>query len=147
MEVQGLKELEKKFRNMEQKVAKKIVRSAVTKALKPTLKRAKSNALSMIGGEEGAKIADALKTKAVNKQQRGYYQKQVCIDPNKSDEFVDVSSEGKRNYIPAAIEYGHVNRDGTETAPIPYMLEAAESTAQQSIEIFKKEIKKGIDSA
>ena len=142
MKVEGLKELENKLKNMEQKVAKKIVRSAVRKAQNAALKEAKANALSMIGGEMGAKIADSLKVKAVNKQRKGSYALQVCVDPAKADEFKDGD-----NFIPAAIEYGHVNRGGTETAPIPYMLNASEATAKQRINILAREIKKGIDSA
>lgn len=147
MKVKGLADLDKKLGNMEKKVAKKIVRSAVRKAQNITKKKAKANAQSMVGGEMGQKIAGALKVKSVNKQKKGSYALQVAIDPTKADEFVHYTKDGKRYYIPTAVEYGHKKVGGGKVAPIGYMREASDATEKQRVNTMISEIKKGVDSA
>jgi HK97 gp10 family phage protein len=146
-EVKGLAKLEKKLAKMEKKVARAIVRKAVRKAQNICLRAAKQSAESMVGGEMGSKIAGALKVKSIKKQKKGSYQLQVCIDPQKAEEFKHKTEEGETYYIPTAIEYGHKNRDGSTTAPIAYMRQASDETAQKRIDIMISEIKKGVDSA
>lgn len=146
MKVKGLKELDKKLGNMEKKVAKKIVRTAVRKAQNITLKEAKGNVLSMVGGEMGKKIASALKVKAVRKQKKGSYSLQVAIDPSKAEEFKYKTKKGITYYIPTAVEYGHKGDSGTVPA-IPFMRKASDSTEKKRINKVISEIKKGVDSA
>ncbi len=146
MKVKGLKELEKKLKRMEKKDAKKAVRKGVREAQKITQKVAKSNSQSMVGGEMGQKISGALKVKPINKQKKGYYALQVGIDPNKSDEFVHITEDGTRYYIPTAIEYGHRKQGGGTVPAIPFMKKASDETEQQRIkkmvQVIKKEVEK-----
>ena len=101
----------------------------------------------MVGGDMGAAISKAFKTKAIYKQKKGSYQLQVAIDPSKAEQFKHTTKDGKIYYIPTAIEYGHKNVGGGTTPPIPYLRDAAEKTAKARIETLYKEISKGLDNA
>lgn len=142
--LEGFENFEKKLKSLEKNVAKKVVRSAVRKAQKTTLQRTKQNASSMVGGEMGQKITDALVVKAIRKQKSGSYSLQVCIDPAKASEFKHITKDGTEYYIPTAIEYGHKKEGGTVPA-IPFMKEASDTTEQIRIDTMKNEIKKGIE--
>lgn len=150
MNITGGRELERKLLNIERKVAKKIVRKAVRVAQKPTLLAAKASAKSMIrprvgeAGELGAMgslIANNLKIISP-KQRRGSYRLSVGIDSKANDIFVDISKTGKRNYIPAAIEYGHGSNK--EQCAIPFMRSADRSTKRAKVGMVTKELRRGI---
>lgn len=145
MKVKGLKELEAKLKRLEKKDAKKAVRKGVRAAQNIAKKEAKKNALSMIGGEMGAKIASALKVKAINKQKKGYYALQVGIDPARAEEFIHVTKSGIRYYIPTAIEYGHRKEGGGTVPAIPAMKKASDDTESKRVNKMIQVIKKEID--
>ena len=132
--------LERKLRNIEAKVAKKVVRRAVRVAQKITLAAAKSNT-GMIGGFTGGEIKQNLKIVAP-KQRRGQFRLQVGISSKANEQFVVISKAGNRNYIPAAIEYGHgSNKEGSA---IPFMRKANDSTERAKVAIVSKELQTGI---
>jgi hypothetical protein len=153
MAIRGGKELERKLLNIERKVAKKVVRKAVRVGQKSTLAAAKTNAKSMIksglGGEGelgtmGSLIANNLKIVSP-KQRKGSYRLSVGIDSKANDIFVDISKAGKRNYIPAAIEFGHGSTK--EACAIPFMRNANAKTEGGKVGIVTKELRRGILAA
>ncbi len=144
--LEGFDNLERKLLKMEKSKAKNIVRKASRVAQRVTLKEAKANAVSMVGGEMGNKISGALQVKAARRQKPGEYRTNVEIDAKRADEFVHNTESGERYFIPTAIEYGHVTTNGGKVPPIPYMRTAAEKTNEARIKVMEKEIKKGIDT-
>ena len=148
LRIEGGKELEQKLLNIERKTAKKVVRKAVREGQKPTLAKAKSNAKTMIKsgsgeglGSMGSLIANNLKIIG-GKQRRGSYRLSVGISSKANDIFVDTTKKGKRNYIPAAIEYGHGSNKNQ--CAIPFMRNANESTEAMQRKIVIDKLRSGI---
>lgn len=146
IQLEGGKELEAKLKTLETKVSRKIVRKAVRAAQKPVITVAKSNALSMVGGNMGGLIAANIILRAVKKQRRGSYGMSLRLK-SKSEgapaEFVHVSKTGRPTYIPAAIEYGHGSNK--EQCARPFMRSAADSTRTKVISILVQQLKAGIE--
>lgn len=138
LELQGDKALEKKLRTLEVKVAKKVVRPAVRKAMKPTLTDAKENARTMIGGALGKLMAASLILRAFRRQRRGSYGVNVRLKSGVS-EFRHKAKDGTEYYVPAAVEYGH-----DSAAAIPAMRNAFEKSKQRAQRILQDEIWAGI---
>jgi hypothetical protein len=103
--LKGGEELDRKLREMEPKIANKLVKSGLKNALSPLKKAAILNALRMVGGEMGGTIAENIVTRAL-KRRKGSYGMGVMIRPD-VPQFVHITKIGVRHYIPAAIEYGH----------------------------------------
>ena len=142
MQSTGFSELEKKLTMMLPATAKKVVRRAVRKGAKPVQKAARENASSMVGGEMGTLLKKHLIVRAFKKQRRRQFGVQVRLRPDVA-EFIDISKEGKRNYIPSAIEFGHVGPGGFVGA-IPFMRNASDTQLANAAAIIKAEIITGI---
>lgn len=142
MTLSGDKALERKLRKLPNTVAKKVVRSAVRKGAKPILAAAKANAAGMVGGQMGSLLRRFLTIRAFRRQRRGSYGVRVDVNEKGDEYFIDVSKSGKRNWIPAAIEYGHDNAPA-----IPFMRSAMDRTKEQAIEVTKRELRNGIEQA
>jgi len=147
MEVRGVKELERKLMTMPSIVAKKVVRKSVRKGAKIIHAETKSTALSMVGGEMGRKIASAIviKTAPRAQQRPGSYSITTQVNPNKSDQFVDVSKSGVRNYIPAAIEYGHIKANGGHVPAIAFARTAFGNKERTARQVIEADICRGIE--
>jgi len=146
IQLEGGKELERKLAALETKVAKKVVRKAVRAAQKPILTAIKANARSMVGGHMGGLIASSVVLRAQKKQRRGSYAMNVRLKSESEGapaEFVHITKEGKRHFIPAAVEFGH--GPGKEQVAIPFGRSAADSTRAETLRILAGELKKGID--
>jgi len=106
VDIRGLKELDRKLRALDRRVKGKLTRSAVKHGAGVIKDQAKSNAISMVGGEMGSLIEKNLQVRAFKKQRRGSYGVAVKL---KSGEigFIWITQDGTREYIPAAIEFGH----------------------------------------
>lgn len=139
--LEGGKELNAKLLKMERKVAKQVVKKAVRAATKPMIAAGRSNARGMIGGTMGALIAKNIKAIVFKFQRSGSWGMQVGMKPD-VPEFEDFTAEGKKNYIPAAIEYGH-----DEAAAIPFIRKAWDATKDLAKSIMARELKKGVESA
>ena len=137
--VKGFDKFDRQLRNLDNKVAKKIVKTATRAAAKNTLTAVKANARSMIGGDMGQLIAKWAKIIVFKHQRRGSWGVQIGMKAG-VPEFVDYSKVGKRNYIPSALEFGHGN-----ARPIPYIRNAWEKTKRQDVIIMGRELKKGIE--
>lgn len=146
IQLEGGKELERKLRGLETKVAKKVVRKAVRVAQKPVQTTIKANARSMVGGHMGGLIASNVVLRAQKKQRRGSYAINVRLKSESEGappDFVHITKAGKRHYIPAAIEFGH--GPGKEQSAIPFGRSAADSTRAETLRILIAELKRGIE--
>ena len=147
MKIDNVKQLETKLKNLEKKVAKKIITKALKESTKIIQRTAKANIMFMLAkakmtikgnlkkGEKqrlkssmAGKMAKALVVRT-GKAKRGIYLVEALYDKKYNDDFVYVSKDGKRSYIPAAIEYGHKlvawgHRTGKKVAPVPVMRNA-----------------------
>ena len=148
----GLRELNKKLDNLEKKTAKKVIKTALRKGSKVIRDEAKKNAVSMVGGQMGNMLKKNIITRAFKRPKRGFY---GLFTGMRADvpEFAEVSKDGRRNYIPAAIEYGHAapgagGKKSIKTVPaIPFMRKAADTKGGQAKQVAVNEIRKGIIAA
>ena len=140
-QITGAKELEAKLKTLPLRLQKKVVRQAVRKAQKPMQVSAKANAQALVGGTMGGLIARSLQVRARRKQKRGSYTINVQFKAG-MDKFIEETKSGKRHFIPAAIEYGHMAGD-TYVPPIPFMREAAESTVNERMRILTEQLRVG----
>ncbi len=139
--LEGADILERKLKALEAKTAKKIVRKAVRAGAKPVLQAAKANAANMVGGTMGRLIKKNIKIRAFRKQRRGSFGVGIQTAPD-VPEFIHINKgDGKRQYIPAAIEYGHDN-----VPAIPFMRKAADEKLKGSAKIIGREIAAGIEA-
>ena len=150
MTITGVKEIEKKFKRLEKKDSRKIVKKEAREAQKSVMLPAvKSNATAMIGGSMGSAIAKKLAVRAMTKMKRGSYGAKVII--KEDEQFVHVSADGVRSYIPNAIEYGHAapnNKGGTKiTKPIPYKRKAFEEKRRALAAKFESGTIRAIEEA
>ena len=149
--VDGAKAVEKSLLNLEIKVGRKIVRTALRNGAKIVHKTAKANALANVGGELGPKIAKSLKVRAMTRMNLSNVGVKVQIDPKANDEFVYVTKDGNRYYIPNAVEFGHAfpGRGGGENPPKdvaadPYMRPAFDTEKDKVARRIENDIKNGI---
>jgi len=138
MTIQGDQELERRLLNLERNTAKKVIRKASRKALKPILSSAKQNAKNMVGGTMGTLLAAGLVLRAFRKQRKGSFGLNIRLKAA-IQEFIHIAKDGTRYYIPAAIEYGH-----DSAAAIPFMRAAFEADKSKTIVIMHNEIWAGI---
>lgn len=138
MTLQGDKELERTLLSLERKVAKKVIRKAGRKAMKPILGSAKQNARTMVGGTMGTLLATGLILRAFRRQRRSSYGLNIRLKAA-IKEFIHIAKDGTRYYIPAAIEYGH-----DSAAAIPFMRAAFEANKGKTFVIMHNEIWHGI---
>lgn len=160
--ITGAKELQRKFKELEAKTAKAIVRKSVRAGGNVILKKAKANARSRVGGNMGKLIAKYLKLQVWRRQPPGAYGMGVVISEAGNDVFVVTSKAGRRNYIPHALEYGHAapggggakskGREGyggggsvKAVAAIPFMRPAFETEKDRAKRVIEQTMWKGIE--
>lgn len=136
MHLDGAARLEQQLVALGKKAAGKVMRPATRAGAKAILPVAKANAQAMIGGEMGGIIADSLTVRVLKSGQRRRNEvgHQVVISQKHEEQLVVISKAGRRNYIPAAIEFGH-----DEAAPIPFMRAAYDSTARKALGVIMKQ--------
>lgn len=141
--IEGGAQLEAKLNALGRDAAKKIGRRAVTTAAGVIRTAARQNARSMVGGEMGSQIAKHIKSFVQKRQKRFYYSRGVDVDPKGQAEgiFVDIAEDGNRNYIPAAIEFGH-----DDAQPIPFLKSAWKANDRRSLSVMMKSLREGIES-
>lgn len=141
-DMRGDKELIKKLSTLPDKIEKKVLRTAVRNVQKIMVPVAKANAASMVGGEMGGLISKNIQVRKARKQKRGCYTINVQLKGG-IERFFEQTESGKRHYIPAAIEYGHIS-GGTYIEPIPFMRSAAEATVAERKRIFAEQLRAGL---
>ena len=140
------------------KVSTKIVRKGVRAAWTPLLKRAKANARALDRGRTKQKkskrmghlIAVALVLQPFKRQRPNQYGMKVWLNPKKAGQFiVDSPRTGNRNFIPAAIEYGHAfpgrgagpgGGAPKDVAAKPFMRPALDVTLPAAPKIFERHL-------
>lgn len=149
MKVEGGKALDRKLLKLGTKTGKKVARKATRAGAKVFQAAIKENAVSMVGGDMGSRIAGAVVVRAL-KVRRGQVGVRALIDPKKNDQFIHITQEGDRQHIPTAIEYGHA-RPGAggsgskDVAAIPYARQAFDSNENKAASVVRNEMIKGIE--
>jgi len=154
LEIRGGRQIEAALADLELKVAKKIVRTAVRLGAKPILAQAQANAVGMVGGNMGTAIRKALTVRAQQRQRPGSYGVNILIRPSEAQQFKYTSKTGHESYIPYAIEYGHVGpgQGGEKGAPlvarpIPFTRAAFDAKAPESARVIEQQMWNGIEKA
>lgn len=103
---------------------------------------ARRNALVGIGGGMGGDIAGAIGIGRMRTVRGGGRAVNVSVDPHGDrPEFVHFTKDGTRQYIPAALEYGHAapyDAKGTKiAAAIPFMRQAFHVKKAQAYEFAR----------
>lgn len=140
--IEGAQELQTMLETLESKLARKVIRQGVRDGQRATLDAVRANARSMVGGQMGELLARHAKIRAPRRQHRGAYTLHVQFDRD-VPEFIHNSRAGKRSYIPAAIEYGHIT-GGTYVMPIPFGRTACGATQEEVIRRFTAKLKAGL---
>jgi len=110
MKIDGADRAERKLQAMGTTTGRKFVKKALRETTKATiLPAAKESAKNKVGGDMGKLIAKFIKIRAFKKPQSGNALDVVWISPKGNDDFVEITKEGMRKYIPFAIEFGHGN--------------------------------------
>jgi len=99
----------------------------------------KANARSMIGGEMGRRIANAIGVRKQKKQRRGSFGMTVGITRLKAEQFIHTSKSGRQSNIVSAIEYGHGS-----AAAIPFARKAWEAKKVAALWLMMWWIDKGL---
>lgn len=119
------------------KITRKTTRETVKNTVLPAAKR---NAAGMVGGRMGALIAKALTVRAMVRMRKGHYGAKVLIKAN--PKFIHETADGRRSFIPKAIEYGHAHpgRGGKnapkDVGPIPFLRKAFDANRRSAGAVF-----------
>lgn len=138
MQVLGLKELDAMLGRLPQAAAKRIVRKAVKRGAAGVRKAARTNARAMVGGAMGHAISKSIATGS-GKAVRGGFSVRVGPRSEDNERFATVSAAGRRNYIPAALEYGHDNAPA-----VPFFRKAWDATREQAVDVIASEMWAGL---
>lgn len=106
-QIQGDAELLKAIEELPPKVTKKFAREAVQESIPIIVKQVRSNARTMVGGELGRQMAEAYIPDKM-RSMRDAAGAKGHFDPASNSLFVHITKAGNRQYIPNAVEYGHV---------------------------------------
>jgi hypothetical protein len=177
LQIKGAAEIAAKLQQIEKKMSQKIIRSACREGSKVIEGQVKNNIRSMVGGEMGRRMVNALGVRAWKRQRPGGYGVGIRFLPEKDDlrrkRPVGVAAftvytmgsassikshkliAGSRTYyIPTAIEYGHAfpGRGGKKGAPkdvaaIPYFRQAFDSEKNNAERAMREVILVGIEKA
>ncbi len=118
MKLMGAKEIQRVIDKLTKQEVAKAAREATREAQNVImLPEYRGNAMSIVGGEMGAAISKALKVRVMTRMKKGNYGVKVLLE--EPDQFVHETKDGKRHFIPAAIEYGHAfpGRGGGKSPP------------------------------
>jgi hypothetical protein len=125
MTIQGAAELHELLKNTERRVRTKAAKRAVKAGGRVVKSHAEDLALFNVGGEMGALLAENLQLAPYKKPPRGSTGLYLRLKPGVIP-FVHVTQDGTRQYVPHAIEYGHVSPSGAFVAAIPFMRPAVD---------------------
>lgn len=138
MEIDGLKELQKKLATLPERVQRKVMRSATNAGASPILKAAKRKAKKRTG-----LLKKALGKKVVtNKKNQSVT---AVIGPRK-----DVTGEvNGKTYKPSRtahlVEKGFIAANGEHVAAQPFLNPALEETAGEAVSVIASKLGQGIE--
>ena len=154
---QGSKELIRALHKLPDAVHQKVAKAGLRPAANIVLAKARANVRARPGGSLGATIARYLHLRVFANPWTDWKGMVVEVGHRGNDELVVMSKSGQRNYLPAAIEYGHrgpgQGGKGSRGRPNPnamvapayaYMRNAYESTREQAIAMAETTILKGV---
>ena len=148
IDIRGLKELDQKMKSLDIRVTKKVVRIAVKRGANIILQQSKSNAVSMVGGDMGNLIAKNLVARVFKKRRRGSYGVAVRLKSGGMG-LIWITQDGTREYIPAAIEFGHEGgwqqENPTFVPAIPFMRAAFDSKVRDAERYIARTLGLGIE--
>ena len=141
IQIEGIKTIERRLRELGGPKVTKITKAALRTGANVFKGALKINANSMIGGEMGNLIAKNTVVRAFKKRRRGRVALTVRLKSGEMG-FIWLTQTGEREYIPAAIEYGHEGgwnqQNPTFVAAIPYARSAFDS-AKGRVELAIRE--------
>ncbi len=137
----GDKQLQKALNALPVKVEKKIVRQAFVKGARPILKSIR--ALVPGSGEKHAMLRRGIKSRAGKRTRRASISRFILL-PTRAFLGIPASAE---HYWPAAVEYGHVARDGSFVAPRSFVRSGYDAKESEAFGIVKREIGDGVAKA
>jgi len=158
MQIKNAQLIQNALNAFSKKISQKVVKQGVKDCWTPLLKRAKANARALDRGRTKQKkskrmghlIAVALILQPFKRQRPGEYGMKVWINPKKAEQFIVTSPRtGNRNYIPAAIEYGHAfpgkgmgpgGGAPKDVAAKPFLRPALDVTLPHAPKIFEKHL-------
>lgn len=148
LEIKGAREIEEMLKTLEAKVARRVVGKALRKGAAVVRRQQIQKAITVIGGAMGTNIAGSIVVKSLKQRQRQVYRVTSMISPS-NESLIYKNRNGKRYYIPTAIEYGHAfpGRGGTgekDVSPIPFMRPAMEESAANAANAVIEELRNGI---
>jgi len=139
--VEGLEDLEAALLKLEKKVATKALKAALSKSGRPILAAAKAKVKIVSGG-----LRASLGQRTVAGKYANFASLYVGTTRSESKKAVELANVGRSKKI-RGVWYGHIVELGYgRQAPQPFLRPALESTQRQAVEIFARELKKGIDS-
>lgn len=145
-ELQGLKEVQEKMRNLTPKLRNKGVKSALGKAARLVRDAAKQNALRVDDPETGRRIADNIVTRMRGRYNRrtGDVMISVGVATNKGRIPKGNPDEGQKGNTP----HWHLVEEGTEKAKAqPFLRPALADNAEQAGSVFTAELNRQIEKA
>jgi HK97 gp10 family phage protein len=132
--ITGIKDIDKRLRQLEPKVGRKVVRQAIRASLKIMAQEVKNQVPVRTGLTKSSVQVRALKAK-----KRGAIALEVRIS-GKVEGLIKTTRKGKRFFTPALVEYGHKG-----VAPNPFMRRAFEARGEQVRAFAIKAIRDGIE--
>lgn len=150
--LEGGSQLQARLDAMVTRVARGTVRKAVRAAQQLVMEACKTSA-NAIGGAMGPLMASLFTIKTPKRrQEKGSYSLHVLFRKGTAKRagyeekgLVYEAKDGKRTFIPAAIEYGHGRNK--EQAAMPFMRTAAESSRQKAFARFADVLRQGLEAA
>ena len=133
----GDKELEKALRSLGPKIAKKVLRQAVSAAATPVVKSAKANVT-----ERSGLLKKSLGKKVRVNKNRGTASARVGARSNVQGEF-----EGKPHVpwrVAHLVELGHIAADGSHVPAKPFLRPAADENEHKAVEVMTDKLAAGI---
>lgn len=139
-EVDGLAELEEQLLRLEAKASEKIMRRALAKSARPTVRKAKALVPVRTGG---LKQAIGIATR----KGRGKNVASVFIGPKPKNKAAIAKANTGRAKPIKGVFYGHLVELGYgRQRPQPFLRPALDNTADQATQIFAAEIKRELES-
>ena len=151
IDVQGLDLVEDVLSQLEQNVARKIVRDGVKAGADILRQSASASARGLVGGEMGDALSAAIQVFPWTKQSRGSFGVSIGITSESGWDrmFVYIAKfwsryKDRRSYIPTAIEYGHLSPANRHVPAIPFMRAGFEMGKDQAEAVTRAVIIEGI---
>jgi hypothetical protein len=162
-EIEGAKELDRLFLQFDRVSARKGLRRAVRDAHRVVFKSIKqhiADLTSAVDDRRGpglrARMQKAIRLRAKRKNKTGTYAVDAIFVNSEAAGLVSYprgahssletkKTQGRRTFIPAALEFGHKDRQGKPVAPKPFMGPAVDSSRREAEAALKANLARELD--